>query len=137
MKSRAMFIPVAALFLCSAASPALAQLAPAPQRKVPTRAEKRAAALATDSINAELAGDHKRAFELAAKVIAVDPADAWGYYLRGDALVAMGRTQDAVNSFAAAEKHSSPVDPWAKSVAIWGAGNAYEEATRCDKASPE
>lgn len=137
MKSRAMFIPVAALLVCSAASPVLAQLAPAPQRKAPTRAEKRAASLATDSVNAELAGDHKRAFDLAAKVIAADPADAWGYYLRGDALVAMGRTQDAVTSFAASEGHFSPADPWGKSVAIWGEGNAYSEATHCDKASPE
>jgi tetratricopeptide (TPR) repeat protein len=127
---------IAVMLASTAARPALAQLQPAPQVGARSRAQKRASKHTSDSVHAESAGDRPQALASAKAAIAADPNDAWGYYLLGDALVFMGRTDDAVASYEQAERTAPQSDPWAKSVAIWGAAHAFEEASRCADAAP-
>jgi tetratricopeptide (TPR) repeat protein len=118
------------------ASPAAAQLQPVHHVDMRSAKHKRAAAHSSDAVQAGVAGDHARALDAAEAAIAANPKDAWGYYLRGDALVSLGQTDAAVASFAEAERRFPNSDPWAKSVAMWGAAHAYEEAARCSEAGP-
>jgi tetratricopeptide (TPR) repeat protein len=118
------------------ASSATAQLQPTHHVDLRTAKQKRAAAHSTDAVDAEVAGEHALALDWAEAAIATDPKNAWGYYLRGDALVSLGQTDAAVASFEEAERRFPKSDPWAKSVAMWGAAHAYEEAARCNEAGP-
>lgn len=123
-------------YLLAAALPAAAQLEPAPQRGPLSTNQVRAAALENDSAGAEIGGDHARALVLADEAIRTDPRDGWGYYLRADALVSLNRLDAALASFRDAEQRFPDSDPWGKSVAIWGQGNAYEGLGRCADAAP-
>lgn len=121
----------------SGASSASAQLQPANHVNVRGGKQRRAVAQSSDAVQAAMAGDHARALESAERAIAADPKNGWGYYLRGDALVYYGQTEQAVVSFHEAERRFPKSDPWAKSVAMWGAAHAYEEAARCSEAAKE
>jgi tetratricopeptide (TPR) repeat protein len=91
--------------------------------------------LATESVKADIAGDHEKALRLADDAIKADSTDPWGYYNRGDALVSLKKVDDAVAAFHDAERRFPETDPWGKSVAIWGQANAFAQAGRCQEAS--
>ncbi len=117
------------------ASPAAAQLHPVAQTHRPSSAA-RAARRASESVDYGLNGDARNALTLADEAIEADRDVEWGYYDRGDALLAQRHYDDALAAFKAAEQHASGADPWGKSIAIWGQANALAEAARCAEASP-
>ncbi len=118
------------------ASPAAAQLSPPPQSGVRAPSELRADGLTTRSIDAEVAGDHRGALAFADEAIRASQGDPWGHYVRADALVSLGRTDQALAAYRAAESAFSEDDPWGKSLAIWGQANALQNVGRCQDASP-
>src|SRR4051812_19367190 len=78
-----------------AAGNARAQLRPLHQAAAPNLNH----ALTTHSAQAELAGDHAKALQLADQAIKTDPRDPWGYFDRGDALESLNRIDDAVLAY--------------------------------------
>jgi len=92
--------------------------------------------LTTQSVQAEIAGDHTKGLTLAEQAIKADPKDPWGHYDRADALNALRETEQAVPAFREAEQLFPEKDVWGKSVAIWGQANAYNQAGRCQEAAP-
>jgi tetratricopeptide (TPR) repeat protein len=125
---------VSGITWCFAGS-ALAQLQPAPQVGPRTEAEVAASEFTTGAIAAEAAGERESALALSQVAIHANPNGEWGYYVRGDALLALGRVDDAISSFLAAERRCRDTDPWARSVAIWGQANALSEARPCRDAT--
>lgn len=115
-----------------AGTQAHAQLAPLQQSAPPTGGDR----LASESAEAELAGDHDKALRLADDAIKTDPKNPWAYYDRGDALGALHRTDDAVVAFHESERRYSEAEVWGKAIAIWGQANALSQAGRCQDASP-
>ena len=81
------------------AAPAPEQQAQAPGREPQTSKEwtELAATLDTD-------GDHEHAVEACKKAIALDPKNAFAYYIRGNALKALKRPEDAAADFTKAIK---------------------------------
>jgi len=115
-----------------AGTPAYAQLGPLQQSAPPTGGDK----LASQSAEAELAGDHDKALRLADDGIKTDPKNPWAYYSRGDALGALHKPDDAIVAFREAERLFSEAQVWGKSIAIWGQANVLYQAARCQDASP-
>jgi tetratricopeptide (TPR) repeat protein len=115
-----------------AGTQALAQLAPLQQSAPPTGGDK----LASESAEAELAGDHDKALRLADDAIKIDPKNPWAYYARGDALGAVHKVDDAIVAFREAERRYSEAEVWGKSIAIWGQAHLLDQAGRCQDASP-
>jgi tetratricopeptide (TPR) repeat protein len=111
---------------------AQAQLAPRQQSAAPTAGDR----LASESAEAELAGDHDKALRLADEAIKTEPKNPWAYYDRGDALGALHRPDEAIAAFHEAEDRYSEADLWGKSIAIWGQANVLTQAGRCQEASP-
>jgi predicted Zn-dependent protease len=109
-----------------------AQLAPLKQTAPPTAADK----LASESVEAELAGDHDKALRLADEAIKTDAKNPWAHYDRGDALGALHRPDDAIAAFHDAERRFSEAEIWGKSIAIWGQANVLVQAGRCQDAGP-
>jgi tetratricopeptide (TPR) repeat protein len=125
---------VSGITWCIAAS-ALAQLQPAPQVGPRSEAEVAASEFTTRAVEAEAADEHESALAQAQVAIRANPNGEWGYYNRGVALLALGRVDDAISSFLAAERRCRADDPWARSVAIWGEANALSEARPCRDAT--
>ena len=100
------------------------------------QAEVRTSRLTTPAVEAIKARNYLQAVELADAAIHADPGSGWGYYDRADALTYLRRTDDAVTAFREAERRFSQADPWATSIAIWGAANALAEVGRCHEAAP-
>jgi tetratricopeptide (TPR) repeat protein len=115
-----------------AGSRSQAQLAPLKQTVAPGTAD----GLASQSVQAELAGDHPKALQLAEDAIKSDPKNPWGRFAKGDALGSLQRTDDAASAFREAEQHYSDAEMWGKSIAIWGQANAFFQAGRCQDSSP-
>jgi tetratricopeptide (TPR) repeat protein len=115
-----------------AGAPAHGQLSPLQQSVPPSAAD----ALASESVVAEVAGDHDKALRLADDAIKTDPKNPWAYYDRGDALGALHRTDDAIVAFREAERRYSDAEVWGKSIAIWGQANVLSQLGRCGEASP-
>jgi tetratricopeptide (TPR) repeat protein len=90
--------------------------------------------LATESVKADIAGDHEKALRLAEDAIKADANDGWAHYDRGDALASLKKVDEAVAAFHDAERRFPETDPWGKSVAIWGQANALAQAGRCQEA---
>jgi predicted Zn-dependent protease len=120
------------LILVVAGNHAHAQLAPLQQSVPPTGGDN----LASESAEAELAGDHDKALRLADDAIKTEPKNPWAYYNRGDALGALHKLDDAIVAFREAERRYSEVEMWGKSIAIWGQANVLVQAGRCQDASP-
>ena len=113
-------------------SPAHAQLAPLKQAVAPSAAD----GLASESIQAELTGNHEKALQLANDAIKADPKNPWGHYDGGDALESLKRVDDAASAFRQAEQYFSDGDVWGKSIAIWGQANVLRQVGRCQDAIP-
>lgn len=115
-----------------AGSSAYAQLAPLQQSTPPTAADK----LASESAEAELAGDYAKALRLADDAIKTDSKNPWAYYNRGDALGALHRLDEAIAALQDAERRFSEAEIWGKSIAIWGQANVLYQVGRCQDAAP-
>lgn len=113
-------------------SHAHAQLAPLKQSAAPSAADL----LASQSVAAQMAGDHEKALQLADDAIKADSKEAWGYYDRGDALASLHRLDDALTAFRQSEQRFEVADSWGKSVAIWGEANVFRQVGRCKDAAP-
>ena len=129
-----------ALLFAAQAAPAFAAPAPAPESgselKPPTKGGPQTtdSKLTTESVKADIAGDHEKALRLADEAIKADANDPWGYYNRGGALLSLKKVDEAVSAFHDAERRFPETDPWGKSVAIWGQANALAQAGRCQEA---
>ena len=97
----------------------------------------KSARLTSRAASAEIAGDPQTALKLAERAIAADPADPWGYYDKGAALARIGKVDDALKAFGAADQRYALSDQWGRSVAIYGGAHALGEAQRCDEARRE
>jgi Flp pilus assembly protein TadD len=93
--------------------------------------------LSSQAASAQMSGDPRAALTLAERAIAADPRDPWGHYNRADALARLGRTDEAVSAFGAAEQRFAASDMWGRSVAIYGSAHALSQAGRCDEARRE
>lgn len=63
------------------------------------------------------------------------PTGAWLDYDRGSALVGLGRTDEAVESFKRAEvRFEQAGDDGGRAAALWGRARAYDEVGRCSEA---
>jgi tetratricopeptide (TPR) repeat protein len=129
MKSRCHLVGALIVF---AGSGAQAQLAPRQQSTPPTAADN----LASESAEAELAGDHDKALRLADDAIKSDPKNPWAYYNRGDALGALHRLDEAIAALENAERRFSAAELWGRSIAIWGQANVFYQLGRCQDAAP-
>ena len=118
--------------LGSWSSGARAQLRPLQQTTAPGSSNT----YTTQSVQAEVAGDHAKGLSMAEEAIKADPKDPWGHYDRADALNATRETDQAVPAFRQAEQLFPENDIWGRSVAIWGQANAYNQAGRCQEAAP-
>src|SRR6266850_171175 len=120
-------------------SPALAWSAPLePPRNVNAEpSTPRSVELTSRAASAEIAGDPQDALVLAEKAISVNPRDPWGYYDKGAALSRLGKVDDALGAFAAAEDHFAPADLWGRSISIYGRAHALAEGNRCAEAGKE
>lgn len=129
--ARASVAALAAAMALSWASYGVAQLAPAAQTGPPTDEERRAGESVTAAIESLVGSDWNGAQALAQQAVAEDPSGAWGYYVRGAALVEQKRTDDAVSSFRDAELRFPEADLWGRAVALWGQAYALQEARPC------
>jgi tetratricopeptide (TPR) repeat protein len=129
MKSRCHLVGALIAF---AGSSTQAQLAPRQQSTPPTAADNRA----SESAEAELAGDHDKALRLADDAIKSDPKNPWAYYNRGDALGALHRPDEAIAALENAEQRFSAAELWGKSIASWGKANVSYQLGRCQNAAP-
>jgi tetratricopeptide (TPR) repeat protein len=92
--------------------------------------------LASQSAEAELAGDHDKALRFADDAIKADAKNPWAQYDRGDALGALKRADEAIAAFHEAEVRYAETEVWGKSIAIWGQANVLSQAGRCQEAAP-
>jgi tetratricopeptide (TPR) repeat protein len=136
MKLTHLSLTLAALGFCLP-SVARAQPPRAPQNVNVEAATPRAAKLTSEAATAEAAGEPQAALKLAERAIEADARAPWGYYDKGAALSRIGKTDDALSAFAAAEQRFALSDQWGRSVAIYGRAHALDEARRCDEAREE
>jgi tetratricopeptide (TPR) repeat protein len=124
------------LLLLSAALAAPVPASADSELKPPTKGGPQAtdSKLTTESVKADIAGDHDKALRAADDAVKADPNEPWGYYDRGDALLSLKKVDEAVAAFHDAERRFPETDPWGKSVAIWGQANALAQAGRCQEA---
>ena len=126
-----------AVTLCLLSPRAWAEAPRAPDNVKAEPTTPKAANLTSRAASAEMAGDPQAALKLAEKAIAANPRDPWGYYDKGSALSRLGKTDDALGAFSAAEERYALSDQWGRSVAIYGRAHALGEAKRCDEARRE
>jgi tetratricopeptide (TPR) repeat protein len=84
-------------------------------------------------VTALIAGDHEGALRLSERVSPAGRASGWFDYNRGAALAGLGRTDESVEAFAAAERRFQG-DERARASAVYGRARALEAAGRCDEA---
>jgi hypothetical protein len=94
-------------------------------------------ALTSSAASAEISGNPQQALALSKRALDADPRDPWAHYIRASALARVGQLEEALRSFRAAEDRFATSDVWARSVAIYGAAHALDEAGRCDEARAE
>ena len=82
------------------------------------------------------AGAYPRALALADQALATSPDNAWAHYDRAVALGHLGRIDQAVQSFAEAERRfAASKDVAGQGIAIFGRAHALSEAGRCPDAT--
>lgn len=106
-------------------------------RQAQSEVGTRASAVAT----AVVEGDYARALQLADGPSSSAERNApspWLDYNRGVALAALGRTEEALQAFASAERRfaGGNVDRRGQSIAIYGRARALDTASRCAEAKP-
>ena len=95
---------------------------------------RQASELASRSAQAAIDGNAQESLALAQKAIQLSPQDPWPHYNKGMALARLGQTDAAISALSAAELRFSTVDPWGRSVAIYGRANTLAGAGRCAEA---
>jgi tetratricopeptide (TPR) repeat protein len=95
---------------------------------------RQASELASRSAKAAIEGNPQESLALAEKAIQVSPNDPWPHYNKGMALAQLGQVDAAVSALSAAELRFSNVDPWGRSVAIYGRANTLALVGRCAEA---
>jgi tetratricopeptide (TPR) repeat protein len=114
------------------AAVANAQLAPPRQSVDP--GSPRSRALSSESASALIANRPADALRMADQAIAADASNPWSHYDRAAALTELGRTDEAVAAYDAAQRSFSTADSWGKSIAMYGRANALSRAGRCTEA---
>jgi len=127
-------LQTAALMVMATAGAAQAQGLRAPQNVHAVPWSRQSSELATRSAKAAMAGDPAESLALARQATRLSPQDPWPYYNEGMALARLGQTDAAVAALSAAELRFSTVDPWGRSVAIYGRANTLAGAGRCAEA---
>ena len=116
------------------ASSAEAQLMP-PRRAVDLGSPP-SSALSSRSAEALIGGHPEDALRLANQAVAADGRNPWAHYDRATALADLGRVDEAVSEFQAAEQRFSQNDPWGRSVALYGRADLLARVGRCNEAAP-
>jgi tetratricopeptide (TPR) repeat protein len=89
----------------------------------------------TAAVSALLAGRPAEALEISDRAAALGTSTFWIDYDRAFALADLGRTDDAVQAFRAAQAGAAPGGrPWEPSLAIYGRARALDNAHRCAEA---
>jgi tetratricopeptide (TPR) repeat protein len=88
----------------------------------------------TTAVTAIVEGEHLTALTLLDRLPAPSRESGWYAYNRGVALAGLGRTERAIESFAAAEERFGDDDRGA-ALAIYGRARALDAAGRCDEAA--
>ncbi len=88
----------------------------------------------SDAADALALGDPKRALLLAQQAVTGDPNDPWAHYNRAAALAELGKVDEAVAAYQAAEQRFGTADNWGRSVAMWGRAHLQYRNGRCDQA---
>jgi hypothetical protein len=90
--------------------------------------------LSTQAAEALMRKDYSTVLALTATT-GDEPVDAWLDYDRGSALVALGRTDEALDAFGRAElRFDRAADPQGVRKAMWGRARALADAGRCGDA---
>jgi tetratricopeptide (TPR) repeat protein len=129
-----LLLTAAAVMSMATAGAARAEGLRAPQNVNAVPWSRQSSELATLSAKAAMAGDPQSSLALAQQAIQLGPQDPWPYYNKGMALARLGQTDAAVSALSAAELRFSTVDPWGRSVAIYGRANTLAMAGRCAEA---
>ena len=137
MTHRHLFILMALVGLNAA--PRIVASAPpqAPNNVKDEPSTTRSSRLTSRAASAEISNDPQAALKLAERAITADPRDPWGYYDEGTALGRIGKVDEALQAFTAAEQRYALSDQWGRSVAIYGRAHVLGEARRCDEAKRE
>jgi tetratricopeptide (TPR) repeat protein len=128
------FLTAAALMLATTAGAVLAEELRAPQSLNAVPWNRQASELASRSAKAAIEGNAQESLDLAQRAIQMSPQDPWPHYNKGMALARLGQTDAAISALSAAEARFSTVDPWGRSVAIYGRANTLAGAGRCAEA---
>jgi tetratricopeptide (TPR) repeat protein len=88
----------------------------------------------TEAAQALIQGQPEEALSRAEAAIATDPRSPWAHYHKATALSALGRHEEALQSFDAALKGFAPKEAWARSLVLWGRAQTLRESGRCDEA---
>jgi Tfp pilus assembly protein PilF len=130
MRAPAVFV---AMLLCNGV--ALADLEP--RHVVHPSADKAKSSAAQTTSEAALAltkGDFRGALAGAERAISVDAHQPWAHYVRAEALVGLGRIDDALPEYRLAEHAVAKDDRWSRSIVLWGRANTFYQAGRCNEA---
>jgi tetratricopeptide (TPR) repeat protein len=125
------------ILLSLIASPSLAWADLEPGHTIDTRAgkaQREASSLASDAAQALGRNDAAGALALAERAIGSFAGDGWAHYIRGEALVKLGRLDDALPEYKIAERSFPAGEKWSRSIALWGRANAYYQIGRCAEA---
>jgi tetratricopeptide (TPR) repeat protein len=130
---RLVLIAVSVMWVATAGA-ARAEELRAPQSLHAVPWNRQASELASRSAKAAIEGNPQQSLALAQQAIQVSPQDPWPYYNKGMALARLGQTDAALSALSAAEVRFSTVDPWGRSVAIYGRANTLADVGRCAEA---
>lgn len=95
------------------------------------KAQREAAAIASDAAVALGRGDGNGALALADRAVAKYARDPWAHYVRGEALARLGRLEEALPEYRLSENDFTVEDRWGRSIALWGRANALHQVGRC------
>jgi hypothetical protein len=125
------------VFVClSFGSVALADLEPGHVVQIAKDKQKREAArMASDAAQALIHGDFPGALSLSERALEASASDPWAHYVRAEALVRLGRIDDAVPEHRMAEKNLPSEERWSRSIVLWARANAFHQAGRCPEAN--
>jgi tetratricopeptide (TPR) repeat protein len=109
---------------------------PVPPRQPGEIVSASSAELSSQAAEALVRGRAADALPLAEKALTVDARNPWAHYNRAAALADMGRVDQAIAEYRAAEAAFTSADPWGRSISIYGRANALAQAGRCAEARP-
>jgi tetratricopeptide (TPR) repeat protein len=89
---------------------------------------------ASSSAEALVRRDDAKALDLANEALKADDRNPWAHYDRAVALGEMGRVNEAVTEYQAAQVRYAANDTWGRSVAIYGRAHLLADHGRCGEA---